>query len=252
VANQIRKGMQLEQLPPAPASKAILHSKKIMDGYTVENVFFESLPGLYVSGNLYRPTTTRNSYAGILCPHGHDGALEGRFRDQTQIRSAMLARMGAVVFAWDMIGYGDAKQLDHKHPKALQLQTINSIRALDFLLSLPGVDPERIGWRIGWRNTDLFAHGFRRPDQSIGTYCDGIIAFLWGMCVREWHAHPQGGAIPNLQCRDCSTGGTTTNVADLGWGRLDQSYTGSGIPLHPTDLWAVWAISACRKCPPAQ
>jgi dienelactone hydrolase len=145
VANQIRKGMQLEQLPPAPASKHVIHSKKIMDGYTVENVFFESLPGLYVSGNVYRPTATRNSYAGVLCPHGHDGALEGRFRDQTQIRCAMLARMGAVVFAWDMIGYGDAKQLEHKHPKALQLQTINSIRALNFLLSLPGVDPERIG-----------------------------------------------------------------------------------------------------------
>jgi dienelactone hydrolase len=145
VANQIRKGMQVEQLPPASTFKPVIHSKKIMDGYTVENVFFESFPGFYVTGNLYRPIATNNSYAGVLCPHGHDGALEGRFRDQTQIRCAMLARMGAVVFAWDMIGYADSKQLDHKHPKALQLQTINSIRALDFLLSLPGVDPERIG-----------------------------------------------------------------------------------------------------------
>ena len=100
VANQICKGMQLEQLPPAPASKPVIHSKKIMDGYTVENVFFESLPGLYVSGNLYRPTATRNSYAGVLCPHGHDGALEGRFRDQTQIRCACWPGWGQ----WSLLG----------------------------------------------------------------------------------------------------------------------------------------------------
>jgi hypothetical protein len=53
--------------------------------------------------------------------------------------------MGAVVFTWDMLGYGDATQTQHKHPQALQLQAINSIRALDFLLSLPGIDSARIG-----------------------------------------------------------------------------------------------------------
>lgn len=145
IITQIKKGMELETLPPKPYSTPVIHSKKTMDGYTVENVFFESVDGYYVTGNLYRPANKQSSYAGILCPHGHDGALEGRFREQTQKRCATLARMGAVVFAWDMIGYGDAHQTAHKHPKALKLQTINSIRVLDFLLSLPGVDPQRIG-----------------------------------------------------------------------------------------------------------
>jgi len=44
-----------------------------------------------------------------------------------------------------MVGQGDSKYCEHKMPKALKLQTINSVRALDFLMSQPGVDPERIG-----------------------------------------------------------------------------------------------------------
>jgi hypothetical protein len=69
----------------------------------------------------------------------------GRSRDQTQIRCATLARMGAVVFAWDMLGYGDSKQCSHDITSSLKLQTINSVRALDFLLDLPLIDKNRIG-----------------------------------------------------------------------------------------------------------
>jgi hypothetical protein len=62
-----------------------------------------------------------------------------------QKRCATLARMGAVVFAYDMVGWGESDQVTHKHPKALTLQLLNGIRALDFLLSLKEVDPKRIG-----------------------------------------------------------------------------------------------------------
>jgi len=53
--------------------------------------------------------------------------------------------MGAVVFSYDMIGWGDSKQCKHNHPKGVALQTWDSIRAVDFLLSLKDVDPKRIG-----------------------------------------------------------------------------------------------------------
>ena len=62
-----------------------------------------------------------------------------------QIRSAALARMGAIVFAYDMIGFGESRQVSHRMPIALVLQTYNSKRVLDYLLSRPDVDPERIG-----------------------------------------------------------------------------------------------------------
>ncbi len=144
IRQHLLKGMDLEQMPPAPGSPPIVRHTKVMDGYIIEDVAFESLPGIYVTGNLYRPTAAYTSLPGVLAPHGHGSNPDGRFRDQTQIRCAMLARMGAVVFAWDMIGHGESLQCDHRIRKALKLQTINSIRALDFLLAQPGVDPGRI------------------------------------------------------------------------------------------------------------
>jgi hypothetical protein len=139
----IIKGADLADLPANTPLKPIIHSKRFYNGYTVENVAFESLPGFFVTGNLYRPIQTEKSYAAILAPHGH--GENPRYKEYVQKRCATLARMGAIVFAYDMVGYGDAQQCSHKHARALELQIHNSQRAIDFLLTLPGVDAKRIG-----------------------------------------------------------------------------------------------------------
>lgn len=145
----ILRGAELSPLPEKCALNPIIHSNRRHKGYTVENVAFESLPGVFVTGNLYRPRRGKGPFAGILCPHGHWGKPDnyGRFRPDMQKRCATLARMGAVVFAYDMVGYGDSKNsgFDHKRPKVLKLQLWNSIRAVDYLTSRKDVDPRRVG-----------------------------------------------------------------------------------------------------------
>ncbi|UFH55349.1 S9 family peptidase [Spirosoma sp. KNUC1025] len=141
----IREGMQLPDKPKFAPLQPVRHGLRKMNGYTVENVAFESVPGFFVTGNLYRPVNPTGKMAGILCTHGHGADQNNRLMEYTQQRCATLARMGATVFAYDMIGYGDSKQCTHKIPGALKLQTLNSIRVLDFLTSLPDIDTERIG-----------------------------------------------------------------------------------------------------------
>lgn len=142
----IIEGMKLEQMPARTAPfNTIIHSTREMDGYIVENIAIESFPGFFITGNLYRPLNPApfTKSPAILSVHGHGPDL--RFGESMQKRSAAFARMGAVVFAYDMIGYGDSKQVDHKIPIALTLQTYNSQRVIDYLISRPDVDPERIG-----------------------------------------------------------------------------------------------------------
>ena len=161
----ILKGMNLYPFPERSSLNSSITSRRIKDGYSVENIYFESFPGYYVCGNLYRPLDDSRKHPAILCPHGHfDGdslAAYGRFRPDMQNRCATLARMGAVVLSYNMFAYGEnSKQLDpdaiieepdskniwklHDTPVALTVQTWNSIRALDFLQSLPDVNPDAI------------------------------------------------------------------------------------------------------------
>src|SRR6266404_6377174 len=164
-------------MPEKQPLNPVIHGRIDRDDYTIEKVFFASYPGHYVSGNLYRPKGTNGQRPGVLCPHGH--WRDGRFYDAgekaakaqidqgaektmegahypLQARCAQLARMGCVVFHYDMVGIADSKQINHREgftdaqaelrlQSFLGLQTYNSVRALDFLVSLPDVDPKRIG-----------------------------------------------------------------------------------------------------------
>ena len=92
----------------------------------------------------------QHGYRSITNPISKSGHLKNkRLTHFMQLRCAVLARMGAIVFAYDMVGYGENNQVDHDIPIAALLQTWNSKRVLEYLLSRPDVDSERIGMTGG-------------------------------------------------------------------------------------------------------
>lgn len=184
-------------MPRLDPVKPRIHGRICLDGYTIDKVVFESLPGLFVTGNLYRPDPlpAGRRMPAVLCPHGHwDNArfhdlppekialqlatgaerFASAARNPMQARCVQLARMGCAVFHWDMLGYCDSTQInferahrfakqDHSteltdagwllfSPRAeshaqsvMGLQTLAVLRSIDFVASLPEVDPTRIG-----------------------------------------------------------------------------------------------------------
>ena len=181
----ILDGAELNNSPHQPLViiKTGIHREQ---GYTVENIAIETLPGYYLTGNLYRPADTLAQTAGILSPHGHFHNPDGRFQDDQQKLCATLALMGATVFTYDMVGYGDNKQCTHEISKALKLQTYNSERALDFLLSLHNIDTGRIavtGASGGGTQTILLTA--LDPRVKVSAPVVMVSAHFFGGCICE-------------------------------------------------------------------
>ena len=154
--NQILVAAGLSPLPEKTPLNAQVFGRYEGKGYTVEKVLLETLPGFYLGGNLYRPVDDRAKHPAILNPHGHwqYGRLENESVDSGPALGISLARQGYVVFAYDMVGYTDTIQVPHRFGSSamrlwsfgpLGLQQWDSIRALDFVSSLPDVDTARIG-----------------------------------------------------------------------------------------------------------
>jgi len=142
----IMEALQLGYLPPAPPSKPIITPRRKFDGYTVENIAIEILPGLYINGSLYRPSKYNGKIPVILNPDGH--WEKQRYRPDCQYRCAALARMGAMAFSYDLFAWGESllqfKFEDHRRSLAMTVQILGGIRILDYLLSLKEADATRV------------------------------------------------------------------------------------------------------------
>ena len=143
---ELYKALELSPLPAKPASKPIITPKRIFDGYTVENIAIEILPGLYINGSLYKPLKIKGKIPVILSPDGH--WEHQRYRADCQIRCASLARMGAMAYSYDLFAWGESllqfKSEDHRRALAQTIQALNAIRILDYLLAFKDADPTRV------------------------------------------------------------------------------------------------------------
>ena len=142
----LMEALQLSPLPAAPASKPIITPRRSFDGYTVENIAIEILPGVYINGSLYKPTKFKGKIPVILNPDGH--WEKQRYRPDCQYRCAALARMGAMAFSYDLFAWGESQlqfQLaDHRRSLASTIQILGAVRILDYLLTLKETDPNRV------------------------------------------------------------------------------------------------------------
>jgi dienelactone hydrolase len=194
VRRQLLVANGLWPMPTKRPLNAVVHGKVERDEYTVERVILQTAEGFYCTGSLYRPKAPpKGKYPAVLTPHGHWN--NGRFYEHTdekfqkeletkaetlpsgryplQARCVQLARMGCIVFMYDMLGYADSApvsfQIAHGFKKQrddlsspekwglfsaqselrclsiVGLQTWNSIRALDWISSMDDVDSDRIG-----------------------------------------------------------------------------------------------------------
>lgn len=145
--------LQLAPFPEKTPFNPVMTKQRKYDGYTVQNLAIETIPGVWLCGSLYRPSRGKGPFPLVLCPYGHfsnaDTNLYGRYRPDMQYRCATLARMGAVVYSYDMFAWGESRlqfpvEL-HRTGLAQTMQTLNSIRAIDYLTSLSFVDRSKIG-----------------------------------------------------------------------------------------------------------
>jgi hypothetical protein len=140
------QALQLSPLPAAPNSKPIITPIRKFDGYTVQNIALEILPGVYINGSLYKPTIYKGKIPVILNPDGH--WEKQRFRPDCQYRCAALAKMGAMAFSYDLFAWGESglqfKYEDHRRSLSMTIQALGSIRILDYLLSLKDADTSRV------------------------------------------------------------------------------------------------------------
>ncbi|MDI5949912.1 acetylxylan esterase [Flavobacterium sp. LB2P84] len=137
----------LDKAPPMPKSKPILTPKRIYKDYSVENIGLEILPGVYVTGSIYKPYPLNKKAAIILTPDGHFG--DGRYRNDEQYRCAIMAKMGAIVVSYDLFAWGESllqfPEQTHRNSIASTVQVLSGIRLLDYLATIKNADVSRVG-----------------------------------------------------------------------------------------------------------
>jgi dienelactone hydrolase len=161
----------LGSYPTRPANLKV-HVTRILegDGYRIENLVFESRPGLWVTANLYVPAKPASSMPGFLICHSHHNP---KSQGELQDMGMTWARLGCLVLVMDQLGHGERRvhpfvdagsfagsfrvgRQDYyfRYNLGMQLHLVGDsligwmvwdlMRGVDLLLARPGIDKERI------------------------------------------------------------------------------------------------------------
>lgn len=158
---QLGEMLGLDPLPPRTDLKTVVTGKRETQWFTVENLHFQSRPGLYVTGNLYVPKNLDKPAPAVLYVCGHsqvkkNGVSYGN-KTAYQHHGGWFARNGYVCLTIDTLQLGEIEGLHHgtyregmwwwnsRGYTPAGVEAWNCVRALDYLQSRPEVDGERLG-----------------------------------------------------------------------------------------------------------
>lgn len=158
---QLAEMLGLDPMPERTPLQPVVTSRIVKDEYVVENLHFQSMPGLYVTGNLYLPKEPEGEVPAILYVCGHAHVKEGgvSFGNKTayQHHGIWYARHGFACLTIDTIQLGEIEGIHHgtyrenrwwwnsRGYTSAGVEAWNGIRALDYLQSRPEVNGDRLG-----------------------------------------------------------------------------------------------------------
>ena len=145
--------MGLEPWPEKTPLAARITGRADREGYTIENLLFQSVPHFYVTANVYVPKDAPRPLPAVVVTAGHAMA-DGKNYDLYRTAQLDLVRRGFVVLAYDPVGQGERRLPGNSHPVSYAAMLVgrtnlhymlwDSIRALDYLVTRSDVDPKRI------------------------------------------------------------------------------------------------------------
>jgi hypothetical protein len=206
--------MGLSPLPPRTDLKATVTGTVEAEGYTVERLHFQSMPGLYVTGNFYLPRMANSDREGAgvkklptilyVCGHGNtvEGGISFGSKVSYQYHPAWFAQHGYACLIIDTLQLGEIQGLHHGtyrekmwwwHARGYSpagVELWNCIRALDYLETRPEVDMKRVGV-TGRSGGGAYSWWIAAAD-------DRIAAAVPVAGIADLHSHVCEGAVPRF------------------------------------------------------
>ncbi len=154
---ELHEMLGLWPLPAKSPLKATITGTHTAGAVTIEKLYFQSIPGLYVTGNLYKPTANAKKLPTILYVCGHSNQGRDGNKAAYQNHGLWFANNGYICLTIDTLQLGEVAGKHHgtynlnrfwwqnRGYTPAGVECWNGIRAIDYLCSRPDVDAEKIG-----------------------------------------------------------------------------------------------------------
>jgi pimeloyl-ACP methyl ester carboxylesterase len=204
-------GLPAERTPLRPR----ITGRVQMDGFHIEKLIFESLPGIYVTALVYLPDDNSQKHPAVLVPSGHSSNGKARYQALCQ----RLVQRGYVVLSWDPVGQGERSQFwDAQAGKSrynlicaehavlgnlaylagtnlARWEIWDGVRAVDYLVSRPEVDPQRINITGssggGFQTAHIAALDQRIKVSAPSTYITALPMRVYNRIFRDPDSDPE-------------------------------------------------------------